>query len=288
MLKFKSERVSNHIIRIYAFSTELMYLVFGRDKDVLIDTGSGFGSLLDAVDELRKLNGNISKPLDVLLTHGHVDHAMGAMEFLEAGCDIFLNKEDEEVYKCHSRDDFRKAGVSMLDLSGQDEFDEVADYIPSVSFDDFKDIKEGDRFDLGDVTITAYSCPGHTKGTLVFLIEEMGKDRYLLTGDACNTFTFLFDDYSLSVDEYEENLKALKEKLHRKYDKILISHGDGRGYPGMIEDVIQVCEDIKSGDTVDIPHEFMGSRGYIAKAMDFRDFPNAKGNIVYNKNHIYR
>ena len=45
MLKFPREMVDSHITRIYAFGTELMYLVEGNEKNVLIDTGSGFGSL---------------------------------------------------------------------------------------------------------------------------------------------------------------------------------------------------------------------------------------------------
>ena len=45
MLKFPTETVDEHITRIYAFGTELMYLIEGTKKNVLIDTGSGFGSL---------------------------------------------------------------------------------------------------------------------------------------------------------------------------------------------------------------------------------------------------
>ena len=45
MLKFPTEAVDSHITRIYAFGTELMYLIEGTTKNVLIDTGSGFGSL---------------------------------------------------------------------------------------------------------------------------------------------------------------------------------------------------------------------------------------------------
>ncbi len=45
MLQFSTEAVSPHITRIYAFATELMYLVEGRTQNILIDTGSGYGSL---------------------------------------------------------------------------------------------------------------------------------------------------------------------------------------------------------------------------------------------------
>ena len=39
MLKFPRETVDSHITRIYAFGTELMYLVEGNEKNVLIEYG---------------------------------------------------------------------------------------------------------------------------------------------------------------------------------------------------------------------------------------------------------
>ena len=49
--------------------------VAGRDSDLLIDTGLGVASLADAARDL------FDKPLSVILTHGHMDHAGGAYEF---------------------------------------------------------------------------------------------------------------------------------------------------------------------------------------------------------------
>ena len=72
---------------------------------------------------------------------------------------------------------------------------------------------------------------------MIFLIREKEGDRYLLTGDACNTFTFVFDDYSTSIEEYEETLQSVSEKLKGQYDHVLLSHGDGNGYVGILEDV---------------------------------------------------
>ena len=42
-LNFKYEKVSDRITRIYAFSSELMYLVEGEERAALIDSGSGIG-----------------------------------------------------------------------------------------------------------------------------------------------------------------------------------------------------------------------------------------------------
>ncbi len=45
MVKFHSEKISEHITRIYGLTEEQMYLVTGSQKAALIDTGSGAGSL---------------------------------------------------------------------------------------------------------------------------------------------------------------------------------------------------------------------------------------------------
>ena len=80
-MQFKTEKISEHITRIHGFCTEFMYLIESSKAAVLIDTGCGFYSLKNCIHNLT------NKPLKVLITHGHVDHAMGANEFEE----IYLN-----------------------------------------------------------------------------------------------------------------------------------------------------------------------------------------------------
>ena len=76
---FRSEKIQERITRIYAFSTELMYLVEGNDRAALLDTGSGIGFVRPYVETLT------SKPISVFLTHGHVDHAI-PMNSAETAC----------------------------------------------------------------------------------------------------------------------------------------------------------------------------------------------------------
>ncbi|MCD8146012.1 MAG: MBL fold metallo-hydrolase [Clostridiales bacterium] len=275
MIHFRTEKVTDRITRIYAVCTELCYLVEGDDRAALIDTGSGLGSLRAVVNQLT------DKPLIVLLTHGHTDHAMGSGEFTD--CDVYLNREDEYVYGPHGDTAFRHDGMKLAE-EGVTVTEE--DYIPTAPFSLYKDMKDGDRFDLGGETIEIYSLPGHTKGSVVMLMKNA---RILLLGDACNAFTFLYDAYSLSVTHYEENLKRVKAELDGKYDRILASHGNGELPLDILDGCIQVCEDIKAGRTDDLPMEFRGDKGLIAKAPG----PNGQkdgrsGNIVYSKEQIWQ
>ncbi len=60
-----------------------------------------------------------------------------------------------------------------------------------------------------------YALPGHTLGSMVMLLEE---ERILISGDACNNSTFLFDENSLSVPEYRENLHIAK-KCNKRFER---------------------------------------------------------------------
>ncbi|MDY3918228.1 MAG: MBL fold metallo-hydrolase [Candidatus Limivivens sp.] len=273
MVNFRAEKLSKRVTRIYGVCTELMYLVEGEEKAALLDTGSGFGSLKAAVEKLT------DKPLLVLLTHGHTDHAMGAGEFEM----VYMNHRDDYIYVPHGEEPFRREGMHMAEPGV---LLEDSDYIPTVSQEVFRDLKGGDSFDLGGVTIKIYDCAGHTKGSVVMLIPE---ERMLLLGDACNSFTFLYDDYSLTVTEYEENLKKLKADTEGTYDRVLASHGDGELPPDIIDSVIEVCEDIKAGRAEEIPFEFRGTHGLIAKAMKGPGqgrLDGGSGNIVYSRDRI--
>lgn len=74
-----------------------MYLLTGREKALLIDTGFGTIPLKSICEELTVL------PVIVALTHGHVDHIGGTGAFEE----VWLAKEDKELYEAHSREDVR-------------------------------------------------------------------------------------------------------------------------------------------------------------------------------------
>lgn len=271
MLKFKTEKLTKRITRIFAPAGELVYLVEGDRYAVLIDTGSGIGSLADCVRSLT------DKPLKILITHGHVDHAMGAAEFE----DIHMNLNDISVYKEHGSEEFRKTGPAHRP-EGIDRLSEVV-WIPTAPVTAFKDMKGGDIFDLGGEQIRIYDCPGHTKGSVVMLLVQ---ERVLVLGDSCNDSTFLFADHCTSVVEYEENLRALKAQVDGTFDTVYISHGDGNGSVETINEVIHVCEDIRQGNTDDIPFDFMGLSAVIAKAVTpgtMKRIDGRRGNIFYSK-----
>lgn len=265
---FRSQEITSHITRIYLPGDVQAYLVEGADEAALIDTGCGIGDLKAYVASLT------GKPITVLLTHGHLDHAPGAVQFDT----VYMNWADCEIYAAHDLIRQRIDYVETTSFAGKCKRE---DLLPEKSADTFLDLQDGMRFDLGGIHITAHCCPGHTPGSMVFLMEE---DRMLLLGDACNPFTFLFDITCLGVSSYEESLKKLLPKVEGRFDQVLLSHEAG-GIPSsnMIQDNIAVCEAIKMGHTDNIPYEFMGRKALIAFKQGARnEYGQIKGDIVYN------
>lgn len=86
---YRSQPVSVHVLWIESPSKENLYLVIGRQRAILIDAGLGVGHLRAFVENLTSL------PLTVLLTHGHIDHAPGATEFVK----VYLNSADQALYR---------------------------------------------------------------------------------------------------------------------------------------------------------------------------------------------
>lgn len=271
MITFESTKISPTTTRIRAPGFELMYLVEGKEKAALIDTGSGLGFLRAHIEKLTE------KPIIVFLTHGHVDHAMGAGEFET----VYMNHVDDYIYIQHADMGFRRDGLFLCPQKVEDE-----EIIPAKPLDEIHQMAGGDSFDLGGLHIDIYDLPGHTRGSVVMLIRE---ERVLLLGDACNYLTFLHEPYSTTVKEYKANLEVLKPQVEGKYDAVYLSHGPGNGSVELIDGVIQVCQDIMEGKTDDVPFGFKDSKGFLAKAEIERDvrIDGGVGNVIYSKDRIF-
>ena len=276
MFRFKSEKVTKNVRRIHGFSDEQMYLIEGCDKAALIDTGCGIGDLKEYVSSLT------DKEVIVILTHGHTDHAMGSGQFDT----VYMSHLDDAVLEEHRQREYRDAYLRIM--PGFDALEET-DYQEPAASENMADLTDGQTFDLGGITLRIIAFPGHTPGMMTVLIEE---ERLLLTGDACNPFTFLFMHEALSLQEYEENLAEYKEKTAGLFDRVLFSHGAVEEPAADILDNVQdVIARIHAGNADDLPMAFVdGTPGLQAMQMDetFRTADGKFGNIVYQPKNMLR
>ncbi len=129
----------------------------GRDMRVLIDVGMGE----------ENINPAIKAGIDLLiLSHCHIDHRLTwrLIPDIPVWC-----HEKEEVY-LQDRDFFFSAmGLtrSGLDLDGLFDFAQG-----SFEVEITHRLADGDRIDLGGITLQTLHTPGHTPGHMAFFIPE--------------------------------------------------------------------------------------------------------------------
>ncbi len=233
------------------FDCTSIFLLIGTEKAMLIDLGMGIGDLRGAIEMITDL------PLIVVVSHGHVDHTAQARQFEE----IWINPKDKDKPMPQSyarrRYDTEKiaqrnkgnmgAPYNMFKLYGFDIEEDLHDPGPEEKMPIIHDLEDGMQFDLGGGRIvTAYDCPGHSEGEMVFLDEMTGT---LIAGDAIN--------YSLGMGTVpvETTLRYLKriEAMSDKYDGIWNGHHDFRALGAPVDDdclptIISICEDIMKGN----------------------------------------
>ncbi|MGE2834368.1 MBL fold metallo-hydrolase [Mycobacterium sp. SMC-4] len=137
---------------------------------VVVDPGQrAMGPLRRILDENRLT------PSAVLLTHGHIDHMWSAQKVADTyGCPVYI----------HPADRFMLA--DPIGSLGQGLFAGLGRLASVAMFREPKQVveldRDGDKLELGGVTVVVDHTPGHTQGSVVFRVEQ-GPEQVALTGD---------------------------------------------------------------------------------------------------------
>lgn len=238
------------------FECASVFVLVGKEKALVIDTGIGIGDLRGAIEKIT------DKPLVLVLSHGHGDHLGNAWQFDE----VYLNEKDLSYTKRESLE-MRKNYAAMIARrqGGIYAYDPEEDILPNPRQPEFKPLTDGQVFDLGDRRVTAYSCPGHTPGEMVFLDENT---RSLFVGDAVNCNLLISQPPEsptfVSIERAGEGLKRLAA-MRDRYDNMYNGHHDYRalGMPlgaDVLDDAIEICRQLVSGEYTPqkVPSPFPG------------------------------
>ena len=190
--------------QILEYGYDAMYYLEGSERGLLIDTGIGADDLKGFVDEIA------TKPYDVVLTHGHLDHTGAIRQFSK----VYVNEKDWDMARVNNEAQ-RKAFIENLhemslcvvpdqDASSMLHFREE---VP-----EFCNVKEGDTFDLGGRTVTVSEFPGHTKGCICLYDDQ---SNLLFVGDAIIHRLLLLGNPGEGPAEYVERLKPWKACAER-------------------------------------------------------------------------
>lgn len=179
-------------------------LIVGCERALLVDAGYGVEDVAGFVRTITDL------PVTLWLTHGHHDHALGAVRFDSAR----LCPEDAAVYAEYTGEKWRRRVLLTARTKGVavDEAAFLAMPAPAPT------LMAGQTLDLGGVTARVIPCPGHTPGSAAVLVPER---KLLLTGDDWNPCTWLFFPEALGARAYRESLRAL---LALPFEWVLCPH----------------------------------------------------------------
>ena len=125
---------------------------------IVVDPGQrAMGTLRRVLDENRLT------PAAVLLTHGHIDHIWSAQKVADTyGCPAFIHPEDRHMLS----DPIRGLGPRLGQMA------------LSALFREPKQVVELDRdgavLDFGGLAVTVDHTPGHTRGSVVFRVDNTG------------------------------------------------------------------------------------------------------------------
>ena len=146
------------------------YLLLGKKKVFLIDTGLGVANIKEVVDKITSL------PILVVTTHVHWDHIGGHRFFEEFG----VHEEEKEWIM----DEFPLplSVVKQNLLNGNCDFPKSFDIVDYNIFSGIlkQILEDGDEIDLGNRKVEVLHTPGHSPGHCCFYEAEKG---YLYSGD---------------------------------------------------------------------------------------------------------
>ena len=187
-----------------------VFLVRGRDRDLLVDSGLGLASLRTQLADLWE------RPVTVVATHRHFDHTGGLFEF----DDVVVHRLDAEaVANAEGFASLRIEDYPPEELSGYEAPESLLTAIPHEGFEiaDYRVepvtpsrvVDEGDVIDLGDRRFEVLHLPGHTPGEIGLWDAET---RTLFSGDCVYESGILLDELPESnIGDYTRSMLRLRD-----------------------------------------------------------------------------
>jgi len=192
-------KLENDVFAIYEprqWQEVISYLILGKEKALLFDTGNGIGKISGVVNELTSL------PVLILNSHTHFDHIGGNSEFSDIlAMDTDYTRNNSGGYS----NELVWEEVSKEALCGAlpDDINPATYHTPNFKIKKF--IRDGYKIDLGERILEVLSTPGHTPDAISIFDADLG---LLWVGD-------LYYDGPIWLFVPESDLNAYYQSVER-------------------------------------------------------------------------
>jgi hydroxyacylglutathione hydrolase len=183
---------------------------FQQNCTILWDSDSKEAAVIDpggdVEDIIAALRSQTLRPAQILLTHGHIDHAGGAEALAEALQIPIVGPEKEDTFL-----------LQALEASGrQYGMRDVRNCSPA------RFLEQGDEVSIGSLRFEVRHCPGHTPGHVVFFDA---KSRLAIVGDVI--FQGSIGRTDLPRGDHQTLLTSIREQIVPMGDDVAFLCGHG-------------------------------------------------------------
>ncbi|WP_206458352.1 MBL fold metallo-hydrolase [Anaerovorax sp. IOR16] len=183
------------------------YLLIGKEKALLIDTGLGICNIYNEVIKLT------DKPITAVATHIHWDHIGGHKYFP----DFYAHKDELNWLNGEfplTMDQIKEMVVDRCDLPEGYNVDTYEFFQGTPK----RLLKDHDVIDIGGRVLQVLHTPGHSPGHMCFFEQKRG---YLFTGDLVYKDTLFAYYPSTNPTEY---LKSIEQVASLPVNRVFPAH----------------------------------------------------------------
>ena len=195
------------------FETNCWILAVGTGNEcIIVDPGMAKPNLVNEIEQ--KVSELKLKPVAVFITHGHLDHTFSVLPLTKqvpmrtfvTGNDRFLLTDPMGALD--------RGGVSeqFLTAFGVEKFKEP---------DEIVELEDFSTFEVAGMKITSIFAPGHTKGSVIFTVD----DKQLISGDVL--FAGSIGRTDLPTGSASQMRKTLRDRILTLPDSLNVLPGHG-------------------------------------------------------------
>lgn len=195
------------------FETNCWILAPGSGQEcIIVDPGMARPNLVNEIEQ--KVSDLKLKPVAVFITHGHLDHTFSVLPLTKQIPMRTFVTEADRFLLTDPMGALDRGGVSEQFLSafGAEKFKEP---------DEIVELEDFSTFEVAGMQITSIFAPGHTKGSVIFTVDN----QQLISGDVL--FAGSIGRTDLPTGSATQMRKTLRDRILTLPDGLNVLPGHG-------------------------------------------------------------